>query len=598
MLNNVKIGKKLIITFIIVAIVSSIGGIVGVNVMTRMNATYGEALQDYGFAQGDIGLFNTEFNEGRTLIRDIIFNTNAQKMQTSAEELDKSSKDLDTYLTNMKKGMVTAKELGYYNDIKDNMTKFAQVRSEIVDLAKQNENNRASALMDREGTPLSNNIRTATESLISLKTATGSTAANDLSRQTRIASFTIAGIILISFLISIVIALWISRSISKPVQEMADAAQKLAQGDLNVQINVSSKNEIGQLGQAFAKSAASIRAYISDIHNMVSEMERGNLTVGTDLEYVGDYAGLKDSILGILTSLNHIFGQIDQAAEQVASGSEQVSSGAQELAQGATEQASSVEELSASISEISAHVKNNAENTSNASKSVAEVSREIETSNQHMDDMIQAMSLINESSAEIGKIIKTIEDIAFQTNILALNAAVEAARAGAAGKGFAVVADEVRNLASKSAEAAKNTTTLIENSVSQVENGTKIADATAQSLHRVVASAEEVTRTVEKISLATNRQSDAIAQVTLGVEQISNVVQTNSATAEESAAASEELSGQAQVLRDLVEKFRLNHQSADSDFRQPGMSGKTDYEASGSQNYKEPEMLIPAIEKY
>lgn len=590
MLKNVKIGKKLIITFIIVAIVSSIGGIVGINVMTHLDATYNQALQDYGFAQGDIGLFNTEFNEGRTLIRDIIFNTNAQKLQTSADELDKSSKDLDTYLTNMKRSMVTAKELGYYNDIKNNMTKFAQVRSEIVDLAKQNQNNRASALMDSKGTPLSNNIRKATESLISLKTATGSTTATDLSRQARIASFTIAGIILISFLISIVIALWISSSISKPVQEMADAAQKLAQGDLNVQISVSSKDEIGQLGQAFAKSAASIRAYISDINNMVSEMERGNLTVDTDLEYVGDYAGLKDSILSILASLNNIFGQINQAAEQVASGSEQVSSGAQELAQGATEQASSVEELSASISEISAHVKDNAEHTSNASKSVAEVSREIEISNQHMDNMIQAMSLINESSGQIGKIIKTIEDIAFQTNILALNAAVEAARAGAAGKGFAVVADEVRSLASKSAEAAKNTTTLIENSVRQVENGTKIADATAQSLHRVVASAEEVTKTVEKISLATNRQSDAIVQVTLGVEQISNVVQTNSATAEESAAASEELSGQAQVLRDLVEKFRLNHQSTGLDFRQPGISG--------SEIYKEPEMLIPATAKY
>nr|WP_319487904.1 methyl-accepting chemotaxis protein [uncultured Caproiciproducens sp.] len=421
--------------------------------------------------------------------------------------------------------------------------------------------------------------------LAGTKTAVNSELAAKLTTQAQTAIIIIIAIIILSFIAAISISMWISRSISKPVKEMADAAQKIAAGDLSAQIKVDSKNEIGQLGEAFAQSTASIRTYISDISNMVGEMERGNLTVNTDLNYVGDYAGLKNSILGILSSLNNTLGQINQAAEQVSSGSEQVSSGAQELAQGASEQASSVEELSANINEISAHVKDNAEHTANASRSVAEVSHEIETSNRHMDDMTNAMSLINESSGQIGKIIKTIEDIAFQTNILALNAAVEAARAGAAGKGFAVVADEVRNLASKSAEAAKNTTILIENSVTQVENGTKIADATAQSLHRVVASAEEVTETVKKIALATNRQSDAIAQVTLGVEQISNVIQTNSATAEESAAASEELSGQAQVLKELVEKFRLNHQSFTPVHVQSKTSKKTEFEVLSPQKY-------------
>ncbi|TQI65985.1 methyl-accepting chemotaxis protein [Clostridium sp. KNHs216] len=560
MFRNMKIAKKLMITFIAVAIISSISGIVGVTVTALLNTTYGNALTDYGFSQGEIGLFNTQFNESRAILSDIIYSTESQKIQESENELDQSGKKLDTYLKNMKKGMVTEKELDYYNHIQENLTKFEQVSGQVVELAKQNRDTEASELLDREGSPLSDSIRASTEALLTEKTTTGNKLAVDLSRQAQLADFAIVGVIFLSFLISIIIAIRISRSISKPVAEMSEAAQKIAQGDLSVQIDGNSQNEIGRLGEAFAQSTASIRAYISDIGNIVSEIERGNLTVGTDLEYIGDYAQLKSSILGIIATLNHTFGQIDQAAEQVASGSSQVSSGAQELAQGATEQASSVEELSASISEISTHVKDNAEHTASASRSVAEVSREIETSNQHMDDMVKAMTLINESSGEIGKIIKTIEDIAFQTNILALNAAVEAARAGAAGKGFAVVADEVRNLASKSAEAAKNTTALIENSVRQVENGTKIADATAQSLHRVVARAEEVTKTVEKISVATNRQSDAISQVTLGVEQISSVVQTNSATAEESAAASEELSSQAQLLRDLVEKFRLSGQ--------------------------------------
>ncbi|MBE6829532.1 MAG: HAMP domain-containing protein [Ruminococcaceae bacterium] len=560
MFRNMKIAKKLMITFIAVAIISSISGIVGVTVTALLNATYGNALTDYGFSQGEIGLFNTQFNESRAILSDIIYSTESQKIQESENELDQSGKKLDTYLKNMKKGMVTEKELDYYNHIQENLTKFEQVSGQVVELAKQNRDTEASELLDREGSPLSDSIRASTEALLTEKTTTGNKLAGDLSRQAQLADFAIVGVIFLSFLISVIIAIRISRSISKPVAEMSEAAQKIAQGDLSVQIDGNSQNEIGRLGEAFAQSTASIRAYISDIGNIVSEIERGNLTVGTDLDYIGDYAQLKSSILGIIATLNHTFIQIDQAAEQVASGSSQVSSGAQELAQGATEQASSVEELSASISEISTHVKDNAEHTASASRSVAEVSREIETSNQHMDDMVKAMTLINESSGEIGKIIKTIEDIAFQTNILALNAAVEAARAGAAGKGFAVVADEVRNLASKSAEAAKNTTALIENSVRQVENGTKIADATAQSLHRVVARAEEVTKTVEKISVATNRQSDAISQVTLGVEQISSVVQTNSATAEESAAASEELSSQAQLLRDLVEKFRLSGQ--------------------------------------
>ncbi|WP_444640994.1 methyl-accepting chemotaxis protein [Caproiciproducens sp. R1] len=560
MFRNMKIAKKLMITFIAVAIISSISGIVGVTVTALLNATYSNALTDYGFSQGEIGLFNTQFNESRAILSDIIYSTESQKIQESENELDQSGKKLDTYLKNMRKGMVTEKELDYYNHIQENLTKFEQVSGQVVELAKQNRDTEASELLDREGSPLSDSIRASTEALLTEKTTTGNKLAGDLSRQAQLADFAIVGVICLSFLISIIIAIRISRSISKPVAEMSEAAQKIAQGDLSVQIDGNSQNEIGRLGEAFAQSTASIRAYISDIGNIVSEIERGNLTVGTDLEYIGDYAQLKSSILGIIATLNHTFGQIDQAAEQVASGSSQVSSGAQELAQGATEQASSVEELSASISEISTHVKDNAEHTASASRSVAEVSKEIETSNQHMDDMVKAMTLINESSGEIGKIIKTIEDIAFQTNILALNAAVEAARAGAAGKGFAVVADEVRNLASKSAEAAKNTTALIENSVRQVENGTKIADATAQSLHRVVARAEEVTKTVEKISVATNRQSDAISQVTLGVEQISSVVQTNSATAEESAAASEELSSQAQLLRDLVEKFRLSGQ--------------------------------------
>ena len=238
-------------------------------------------------------------------------------------------------------------------------------------------------------------------------------------------------------------------------------------------------------------------------------------------------------------------------------GAEQVSSGAQTLSQGATEQASTIEELAATISEISQQINDTAQNAAQASDHMNTVGSEAEESKRRMQKMLGAIGDIKNSADEIGKIIKTIEDIAFQTNILALNAAVEAARAGSAGKGFAVVADEVRNLANKSQEASKSTSVLIENALQAVANGTSIADETAQSLVSVVEGVDGVRETIELISGASNEQAIAISQVTQGIDQVSSVVQTNSATAEESAAASEELSGQAQMLKELVSQFRL-----------------------------------------
>lgn len=249
--------------------------------------------------------------------------------------------------------------------------------------------------------------------------------------------------------------------------------------------------------------------------------------------------------------------QINIASEQVASGASQVADGAQVLSRGATEQASSVEELAATINDISRYSTNTAASTLDADKQVQIAGSRVQACDRQMKDMLSAMEEIRSKSVEISKIIKTIEDIAFQTNILALNAAVEAARAGTAGKGFAVVADEVRNLASKSAEASKNTAALIAGTVQAVEKGFGYANETAGSLVEIVDVAKSVSVTVGKISEDAKEQANAISQVTTGIEQISGVVQSNSATAEESAAASEELSGQAQMLKSLVGKFKL-----------------------------------------
>ena len=560
MFKNMKIGKKLMITFILVAIISSIGGVVGLSAMTNMNSNYSRALSDYGFSQGDIGLFNSEFNESRAELKDLMILTNLQSKQTHVDNLDKINAEVTADFTKMKKGIIGEKELSYYNDIKDNLNQYAQITTQVVDLAKQNSNNQAYAIMIGQATPLSDKIRASTEALISLKTKTGNELAGGLTSQNQVGSIAIICVIIAALLASVLIAIFIARSISKPAMEMADAANRLAAGDLSVLVKVDSTDEIGQLGAALSKTIQTLRGYIDDIKIGLAQLAQGDLNISEGVEFKGDFIELRDSIINIAMSLSDTFAQINQASAQVSSGSEQVSDGAQALAQGATEQASSIEELSASITEISSHVSKNAVHAAEADANVILVGSEINISSKYMDEMIIAMSQINDSSSKIGKIIKTIEDIAFQTNILALNAAVEAARAGAAGKGFAVVADEVRNLASKSAEAAKDTTALIENSMKQVENGTRIADQTAKSLVKVVAGAKVVENTVNEISKASSQQSEAISQITLGVDQISNVVQTNSATAEESAAASEELSGQAQVLQALITKFKLRNQ--------------------------------------
>lgn len=357
----------------------------------------------------------------------------------------------------------------------------------------------------------------------------------------------------------IFITVYLLRRMLKPLQPIVTAAESIAEGNLNVHLSITSEDEIGVLSGAFIKMSDNLKRIVGDVDYLLGKIADGDFSVDTKAEesYVGEFQGILASTRRLVGTLSSTLGQISQSADQVSSGSDQVASGSQALSQGATEQASSIEELAAAINEISTQVEESARNAGDASSQVATVGERITASNESMKNMTAAMNEISEKSAQIGKIIKTIEDIAFQTNILALNAAVEAARAGEAGKGFAVVADEVRNLASKSAEASQNTANLIEASIKAVETGTEIASTTASQLIEVVNGAQVIVETIEKIADSSQKQAESIRQVTVGVDQISSVVQTNSATAEESAAASEELSGQAQLMKGLVSQFKL-----------------------------------------
>jgi methyl-accepting chemotaxis protein len=360
-----------------------------------------------------------------------------------------------------------------------------------------------------------------------------------------------------ALLISSLFNIKIANSITKPVLEISMASEQLAQGDLTVAITHKGNDELGKLADSFNATIISLNSYIHDIAEACREISEGNFDTSPSANFKGAFIEIATSINVIIDNLSNTMKQIGITAEQVHIGADQVSTGSQSLAQGAAEQASSAEELSATIQDITVHIKNNAENADLASQKANQAGEQIQSSHAFMMDLKKAMDEISSKSGEISRIVKTIDDIAFQTNILALNAAVEAARAGSAGKGFAVVADEVRNLASKSAEAAKNTTALIDETLTAISRGTGIADQTADALDESVEATNHAIGLINEIALASKVQADSVSQISIGVEQISSVTQNNSAFSEESAAASEELTAQAKELTQLISHFKL-----------------------------------------
>jgi len=369
----------------------------------------------------------------------------------------------------------------------------------------------------------------------------------------------IAALILVVFIQFISMAL-IRVKMLRPVIKVKNQMGEISQGNLSAEFTLSSDtSEMGMLVASIHETRKELKTYINDIDEKLSQMATGNMDLAIENEYRGDFLPIKNAMSQILDSLNTTLSKINITSEQVAMQSERMSDAAQTLSGGAVEQAAAVEELSAGIQDISLQVEMTSQDSETARSASMDAMKQLQICDGKVKALTSTIEDISNSSRQIGGIIKTIEDISFQTNILALNASVEAARAGEAGKGFAVVAGEVQNLASKSAASAQNITELIENSIKQVADGTELSADTAEALSVLVSSAQVATGMIEKIADSAMQQSHSIKQLKLGMEQISNVVQTNAATAEESAASASKLQSQAEEMKDAVHQFRLRN---------------------------------------
>lgn len=459
---------------------------------------------------------------------------------------------------------VTALEKSYNDkkkvaELKDAIEELKKQRAAVVELAKRNKNDEALALFNSD-------YNDATEKIQDILVDIGKVASAEAKSQYTSARVTGLVSIILMILIgagtvafSTVIRTTITGIMLKPIQELESAAEKLKAGQLDVEINYESPDELGKLAGNFRQACKTLEVIVQDTSYLLGEMAEGNFNVSSNNPqiYIGNFRQQYESISKLKHELSDTLTQINEASEQVASGSGQLAGGAQALAEGATDQAGAVEELTATVESVSGIAESSAESASGAYQMVRTAVEQADQSREELQALTNAMERISSTSQEIQNIIGSIEEIASQTNLLSLNASIEAARAGEAGKGFAVVADQIGKLAGDSAQAAVNTRDLIEKSLQEIENGNQITEKTVAALNKILESMNDFANAVKGASESSTEQADMLKQIEQGIEQISSVVQSNSAAAEETSATSQELSAQSEGLKNLVGRFKL-----------------------------------------
>ena len=556
-MKDMKIKKRLISGFLFVIVISVAIIIAALMQMNAQRANYNDILKYEVGANDLISEIRLDAAIAARNVRDMALKPGDRSNSELESRVNELLSDMDAQLKELEE--IYPLDQAQLQDYITTVNKWGDELPAILNAINRGDGETAVSLIKNNCTPQLNDMATKAGAINDQLTQAQNDAADAQERNSLISLGVIIAVMVVATVLILGTAFKLVKGIMEPTEEVRKALMGFSEGKLDIPVNYESKNELGDMCNALRSSQDTLSAVIEDICYLLGEMANGNFDVrsrATD-KYVGALSAVLESIRKINSNLSDTLAQIDMSAEQVSSGSEQVSTGAQALAQGATEQASAVEELSATITEISDNAKKNAENGEMAMRQSQEAGSLVSESSKYMEEMVEAMGNISQSSQEIGRIISTIENIAFQTNILALNAAVEAARAGSAGKGFAVVADEVRNLATKSDQAAKATKELIDHSIESVQGGNEIVKKVSEALSKTVEASNLSMNSLQEITKAVEAEAESIAQVTEGIDQISAVVQTNSATSEESAAASEELSSQASLMKELMMKFTL-----------------------------------------
>lgn len=554
-LDDMKMKRKLSIGYIIVILMmAAIAIFAGIGLLF-LDQRLNQYVDGPQAADTAVEMCRIEVNIAARNLREMALNTDSSMNDRYEELIQTSIHELEGYLSDLKASGTLDDQL--YTRYETAVNDWIVIGNNILQELKDGDTKEATQMILNECAPA---LQTAIDIAKEISVVTDAKKAQALLLSERTVLFDIA-LILIVLVISIFLAVKIGSRIIKaiilPLEKLDDVTVQIAEGNLHVNIEHHAKDEMGDLAHNLRKSIRILSSYVEDISHAMKEFSNGNFDVQPEVEWKGDFINILDSFMYFEKNMASTIKNIQSVADQVSAASEQVSASSMELAEGASEQSRITEELTATIGNVSAQIRDNADNAEDIRKDVESVGQELEASNEKMQEMAHSMEDISHSSQEISKIIAAINDIASQTNLLALNASIEAARAGEAGRGFAVVADQVSTLAAQSAEAAKESTSLIEDSVHAVEKGMVIADEMASQLENVVAGSRQIIFKVNGIAEASEAQAQEMLQLSEGVDRINGVVQTNSATSEECAAASEEMTAQAETLKDLIRHFKV-----------------------------------------